>query len=119
MAARKGKSLWIYYALRRRLAEGKPVIWYYNERRYLFVDAGVFAVPDRFPCSQFNPFIWTLVDSDEVEDGVPTFLVQKGSMHFVIFTTSPRRKRWSRLHKTTSFARVIMNPWTINEILQA
>src|SRR5258707_5261996 len=119
MAARKGKSVWIYYALRRRLAEGKPVIWYCNERRYLFVDTGVFEVPINFPCSQFEPFIWTLVDSDEGHDGVPKFLVLQGTMQFVIFTTSPRLQRWSRLHKTTDFTRAIMNPWTINEILQA
>src|SRR5258708_37156680 len=119
MAARKGKSVWIYYALRRRLSEGKPVIWYRNQRRYLFVDAGVFVVPDNFPSSEFNSFIWTLVNSDAARDGVPEFLVEGGTMHFVIFTTFPRRQRWSRMHKTTSSARVIMNPWTISEILQA
>src|SRR5258708_8508319 len=119
MGGRKGKSVWVYSVLRRCLVEGKAVIWYHSGRRYLFVDAGVFEVTNNFPCSEFNPFIWTLVDPDEAQDGVPKFLVSGGTIQFVIFTTSPCLQRWSRLHKTTDFTRVIMNPWTINEILQA
>src|SRR5258708_14257380 len=117
MAARKGKSVWIYYALRRRLSEGKPVIWYRNQRRYLFVDAGVFVVPDNFPSSEFNSFIWTLVNSDPARDGVPEVLVEGGTMHFFIFTPFPRPQRRSRMHKTTSSARGIMNPCPLIDIL--
>jgi hypothetical protein len=42
--SRKGKSVWIYYALRRRLAERQPVMLYYQGMRLLFVDEGVFEI---------------------------------------------------------------------------
>ena len=45
---RAGKSVWIYYALRRFLAERKPVIWYMDQTRYLFVEESVYKVPDEF-----------------------------------------------------------------------
>ncbi|KAK2462507.1 hypothetical protein APHAL10511_005477 [Amanita phalloides] len=95
-----GKSVWIYYALRRRLAERKPVIWYLDQTRYLFVEEGVYKVPDEFKASHFQVFIWTLVDSDEAKDGVPNHLVTRHTRHSVIYCTSPSRDRWSRLHKT-------------------
>ena len=41
----KGKSVWVYYALRRCLAESKPVIWYYCGACYLFVEEGVYRCP--------------------------------------------------------------------------
>ena len=117
--AGKGKTVWIYYALRQRLSGGDPVIGYCNQRRHLFVGAGVFECPKDFPSSYFKPFICTLVDSDAARDGVPDFLVDEGTRHFVIFTTSSRHKRWSRLHKTTESTVAIMNPWTKKEIFQA
>ncbi len=116
--AGKGKSVWIYYAVCRRLSEGKPVIWYRDQRRYLFVGAGVFETPKDFPSSYSKPFIWTFVDWDGGEDGVPSRLVTEGTRHFVIFTTSPCRKQWWRMRKTTNFTRAIMDPWIENEILQ-
>ena len=63
-----GKSVWIHYALRRRLAEKKPVIWYFEGTCYLFVEEGVYEVPDK--CHQFEVFVWTLVDSDSSKDGI-------------------------------------------------
>src|SRR5271154_347405 len=111
-----GKSIWIYYALRRRLAERKPVIWYFHSTRYLFVEEGVYKVPDRFHA--FKVFVWTLVDSDEAQDGVPGYLVMQDTSHFVIYTTSPSKDRWSRLHKTVRTEIVIMNPWKRKEILR-
>jgi hypothetical protein len=110
-----GKSIWIYYALRRRLAERKPVIWYYRKARYLFVEEGVYQVPEEF--HDFETFVWTLVDSDE-EDKVPENLVMRHTRHFVIYCTSPSRDRWSRLHKTVRNVIVIMNPWKCKEILR-
>ena len=111
---RVGKSVWIYYALRRRLAERKPVIWYRHKKRYLFVEEGVYNVPDDF--QEFQVFVWTLVDSDYAEDGVPEDLVMRETRHFVIYCTSPSQKRWSRLHKTVHTKTFIMNPWKRKEI---
>ena len=111
-----GKSIWIYYALRRRLADRKPVIWYYCKTCYLFVEEGVYVVPDKF--NDFEVFVWTLVDSDGAEGGVPENLVIQHTRHFVIYCTSPRRDRWSRLHKTVDDHILIMNPWKSKEILR-
>ena len=38
----KGKTFWILYAVRRRLGEAKPFLWYTAMRWYLFVQGGVF-----------------------------------------------------------------------------
>src|SRR6266571_5811755 len=61
----KGKSYWVLYALRRRLAEGKPVIWYRASTRFLFVNEGVYETPKDFLSTDLNTRVWTLVDSDE------------------------------------------------------
>lgn len=110
-----GKSVWIYYALRRRLAERKPVIWYLRQTRYLFVEEGVYKVPEDF--HDFKVFVWTLVDSDTAKD-VPENLVWPGTHHFLIYCTSPNQDRWSRLHKTVLDYIFIMNPWKSKEILR-
>ncbi|KAK2464479.1 hypothetical protein APHAL10511_003458 [Amanita phalloides] len=83
-----GKSIWIYYALRRRLAERKPVIWYYRKTRY------------------------------DAKGGVPENLVMRHTRHFVIYCSSPSQDRWSRLHKTVRDYVFIMNPWKSKEILR-
>ena len=114
----KGKSVWVYYALRRCLAERKPVIWYYKRRCHLFVKEGVYEMPDDFQRAQLKQFIWTLVDSDEARE-VPSDLVPLHTPLFVIFSTSPSGDRWSRLHKTVYERCLIMNPWKRKEILRA
>jgi len=114
----KGKSVWIHYALRRRLAESKPVIWYREQTCYLFTQEGVYEAPPGHKPSFFKTFVWTLVDSDESKDGVPPQLVPHGTRHFVIYTTSPHKDRWLRLRKTVRSTLVTMNPWTRAEILQ-
>jgi hypothetical protein len=65
----EGKSVWVYYALRRCLAERKPVIWYFKALCYLFVEEGVYEMPVDFQTAELKPFIWTLVDSDEAPGG--------------------------------------------------
>ena len=114
----EGKSVWVYYALRRCLAERKPVIWCYRTYFYLFVKEGVYGMPDDFQKAHFEQFIWTLVDCDEAQ-GVPESLVPHGTQLFVIFSTTPSRDRWSRLHKTVRPITAIMNPWKRKEILRA
>ena len=113
---RAGKSIWIYYALRRRLAKREPVIWYHYQKRYLFVEEGVYKVPDDF--QEFRVSVWTLVDPDYAKDGVPEDLVMGNTHQFVIYCTSPSKKRWSRLHKTVHVKTFIMNPWKRKEIFR-
>ena len=113
-----GKSTWVYYALRRRLAERKPVIWYLDQKGYLFVEEGVYVLPDKFGASDFQFWVWTLVDSDEAGEGVPHRFVGHETRHFAIYSTSPSKERWSRLHKTVRNQVFIMNPWKREEILR-
>lgn len=103
-----GKSIWIYYALRRRLGERKPVIWYTNETCYLFVVEGVYEKPADFLVLDFKKLVWTLDDVGKV----PRRLIDQGTRLFVIFATSPNETRWKDLHKSTRFTICTMNPWT-------
>jgi len=114
---RQGKSFWIYYALRRCLAERKPVIWLHQKVYHLFIDDGVYAVPNDFQPGSFKSVVWTLVDSDESPHGIPPDLIAHGTRLFIMYVTSPAKHRWSRLEKTVPFfAVIIMNPWTKKEI---
>jgi hypothetical protein len=115
----KGKSVWIYYALRRCLAEKKPIIWYREQACYLFVEEGVYEVPAGFKPSYFKTFVWTLVDSDSSKEGPPPLLIDHGTHLYVIYVTSPDKQRWSRMEKTMSRVVVVMDPWTKEEIRYA
>ncbi|KIM80623.1 hypothetical protein PILCRDRAFT_822364 [Piloderma croceum F 1598] len=113
-----GKSFWIYYAARRRLAETKPFIWFYQASYYLFVQEGVYPLPSDWDHGDFRYKLWTLVDSEQSRAGVPEVLVPKGTRLFAIYVTSPAEERWSRLHKTTRPIRIIMNPWSRRSIVR-
>lgn len=114
----KGKSFWVYYAARRRLAEEKTFLWFYQANYYLFVKNGVYKLPSDWEHSDFLSIVWTLVDSDQSIAGVPEILVPHGTRLFVIYITSPAKERWSRMEKTTNPAVFIMNPWSRSEILR-
>ncbi|KAH9037620.1 hypothetical protein EDB85DRAFT_1861243 [Lactarius pseudohatsudake] len=114
-----GKSYWIFYALHRCLCEGKPVIWYYDSKRYLFVAEGVYELSRDFPSVGFKTRVWTLVDTDEDKSGIPPYLAVQFTKHFIIYTSSPQRSRWDRLDKTTVLKVIIMNPWTRAELSKA
>jgi len=60
----KGKSQWIFYAVRRRLGEARPFLWYIAKKWYLFVEAGVFTFPGHLDPDIFAPFMWAFVDAD-------------------------------------------------------
>jgi hypothetical protein len=116
--AHQGKSFWIYYAARRRLAEKKPFIWFYQARYYLFVQEGVYELPSDWKHGDFRYIVWTLVDSDQSSTGVPEVLVPQGTRLFAIYVTFPANKRWSRLVKTTRPIRMIMDPWSRRSIVR-
>jgi hypothetical protein len=118
-AIKPGKSIFQLYAIRRLCAEQKPFVWFSQKNYYLFVEDGVYRVPDGFSPGGFENFMRTLVDSDEAER-IPEHLVVAHTCHFVIFSASPDEKRWDRLHKTVSEPLVLnLNPWTRWEIHQA
>jgi hypothetical protein len=114
----KGKSIWIYYALRRRLAEKHPVLWLWDKQYYLFVEEGVYQAPHKFGKTNFHAIVWTLVDSNESNEGVPESLIVHGTRLFVIYSTSPRRKRWKSMTQTVVKITLIMNPWTRKELFR-
>ncbi|KAI9438109.1 hypothetical protein H4582DRAFT_1878695 [Lactarius indigo] len=114
-----GKSYWITYALCRRLAEGKPVIWFRTGARYLFVAEGVFKIPSDYPSTEFKTRVWMLLDADDCKDGIPDYLAAHETNHLIILSSSPKSARWKLLSKTTQCSIAIMNPWTREEISQA
>jgi len=69
------------------------------------------------PKFNIKEIVWTLVDSDESKEGPPNRLTGLGTRHFIIYSTSPQRERWSRLHKVARIKVVVMNPWTAEEII--
>jgi hypothetical protein len=83
------------------------------------VDEGVYKLPTDWHHDDFRCIIWTLVDSDENNEGVPPRLIPHGTLLFVIYVTSPAKERWSRMNKTTRRVVVIMNPWGREEIKRA
>jgi hypothetical protein len=106
------------YAVRRFCSEQKPFIWYKYERYFLFVEDGVYELPNHFRSDTLNFRIRTLVDSDETAT-IPNQLTVHESRNFTIFTTSPNNHRWSPLLKTALTTVFHMNPWTRWEIHQA
>lgn len=50
----KGKSYWNYYAMRRCLAEKKPVMWYRASVLFLFVEEGVYQSPTYFRSTELK-----------------------------------------------------------------
>lgn len=104
--------------MRRRLAEGKPVIWYHNSKRFLFVKDGVYEAPEGYRSTDLKTRVWTLVDSDRLK-GIPPELAVHQTKHLLIFTSSPQSKRWKPLEDNTVCGILIMNPWTRKELLQA
>jgi hypothetical protein len=103
----------------RCLSEKRPVVWLYKKELYMFVEEGVYDMGTDYNMADFNMFVWTLVDSDEAESGVPESLVPQDTLFSVIYTTYPAKRRWSRLHKTTSNIVIVMNPWSRSEIHRA
>jgi len=71
------------------LVDRKVTIWYRDHTCYLSVREGVFEAPPNFPSSYFRTFVWTLVDSDESKEGVPSQLMTPGTRLYVTYVTSP------------------------------
>lgn len=111
-----GKTCWVSYAVRRRLGEKKPFLWYLGRVCYLFVKNGVFRQSVKnVSAEEFAPFLWAFVDAGECRTGVPEKLIDSTNL-YIMFTTSPTPERWSTLSKYTKAAVIIMNTWSLEEI---
>jgi hypothetical protein len=113
-----GKSVWIYYALRRCLAEKRPFVWHYKMSYFLFSIEGVHELTGKFQHASFKNCVWTFCDSDQTKN-IPPELVCQDTRFFVIFVTSPKYERWSHMDKTTTRNVIVMNPWKRKEIHRA
>ncbi|KIM80660.1 hypothetical protein PILCRDRAFT_822388 [Piloderma croceum F 1598] len=105
--------------MRRCCAEQQPFVFYRNETCYLFVQEGVFEAPARFSSHQYHKYVWALVDADETTSGIPEGLIARFTRLLTIYSTSPDRSRWARVHKTVDERVLVMNPWTRKEIHRA
>jgi|ERR1700761_136490 len=111
-----GKTLWIYYALRRCLGQKQPVIWYRGGVFHFFSAAGVQIIePQHLPHPSFT---WCLVDSTHA-DFLPITIYDPLYELFPIYITSPKQERWAKLHQQRLPKLIIMNPWTRAELEKA
>lgn len=112
-----GKTWWIYYALRRCLEEKRPVLWYRSKEYYLFSDSG-FEVVDLKSISYPEP-TWCFVDSKSA-DSLFDEICDPDNGLFPIYVTSPKQRRWDKLHQQDRYPNVVvMNPWTRAELEKA
>ena len=109
----------MYYALCRCLAEKRPVIWRYRGELYMFVEEGVYWMSTDFRRAWYHTDVWTLIDSDVSQGGIPTEFAERDLPFFIIYVTSPTRSRWSRMSKAFRLRVIVMNPWTRSEIYHA
>jgi hypothetical protein len=114
-----GKSIWLYYTLRRCLAERRPVVLFYRRVPFLFVEDGVYLMGAKFQLARYKRVLWTLVDTDESLAGIPEEFVTQNTPFFVVHVTSAAKERWSRIERTTINAVIVMNPWSRGEIHRA
>jgi hypothetical protein len=72
-----------------------------------------------YPAADLKSRVWTLVDSDDNNTGIPSHLTVHDSQHLIIYSSSPQSGRWKYLGKTTLSMVAVMNPWTREEISRA
>ena len=75
---REGKTVRAYYAIRRYLVERKATIWCRGHSCYLFIK--------RRRSPYFRTLVWTIVDSDESKEGVPSHFVTHLSTQRTVVT---------------------------------
>jgi hypothetical protein len=117
-----GKTIWIYYALRRRLAQRLPSILYVGGGIYYrIVQSGVYIHKGTKDFWRKAPEpLWCFVDSAYAPDGPPISLASVGSRSIlVVYVTSPTSRRWAKLHQISTQHRAIMDPWTWEEMEHA
>ncbi|KAI9444097.1 hypothetical protein H4582DRAFT_2071690 [Lactarius indigo] len=102
-----------------RLAEGKPVVWFRAEARYLFVVEGAFEIPSGYPSTKFKTRVWMFLDAGDCIDGIPDYFAAHKTKYLIIVSSAPRVTRWKLFTKTTQCSLAIMNPWTREEISRA
>jgi hypothetical protein len=66
----KGKAYWVTYAVRRRLGEQKPFLWYRGGVCFLFAEDGVLEQDDSVV------FLWAIIDADASSTGIPEKLIE-------------------------------------------
>jgi hypothetical protein len=104
------------YAVRRRLGEEKPFLLYCKRQCFLFTRSGVHVKQiESVDANCFTPFLWAFVDAD-LHEGVPASLIEDTNL-YIMFTTPPRPLRWKPLSKSTDRVVVVMNTWTLREVL--
>ena len=112
--------MWLLYALIRRLSKGLPTVYHTSDRMLLFYDGVAYLLPptSEFTGKQlrFGPETMLLVDVHECSFD-PASLVNDSLMWYLVYTSYPEERRWSRLQDKTICSRIIMDSWSYGEIL--
>ena len=93
----QGKSIFIYYALLRRLSEGLPTaLEVFNGSFLFFTDTGASIYDNQGKSSgKIPPETWALSDSTSLtEEPCGAFQVASGHRCWIIQATSPKESRW-------------------------
>jgi len=113
-----GKTSWIWYALRRCLGEEQSVVLYDSNRCYFFSKLGV-TIIDPLEHKSGDKHTWCFVDSTSAPDTLDTSICSRIGQLYPIYITSPKASRWYKLHQQRIPNVIVMNPWTIDEMLKA
>lgn len=113
-----GKSVWLYYAIRRRLGLKLPTIWYKRGKFIRFTESGVSEDTDAPDFEHLLPEpLWCFIDSAEAPQGIPVGMSGHGLPGvFPIYVSSPHEPRWKKLQQSKTRVNFIMNPWTWEEM---
>ena len=94
-----------------------PTLVCHLSRRLLFLDDGVYDVPEGHSINWEHVQL-ALVDEDYLTYDVRDALAEWLANVHVVFVASPKRHIWRHLERTHTCAMIIMNPWARDEIFQ-
>jgi len=116
-----GKTMFLYYLLVLRLRNRQPTFFHYSPGFVvLFDNRGVSVVSPIVGDSAAPNDAWALIDSNTKVKSVPWIFEKSDSPNFVVVAASPCSKRWrSLLHNRSDTKLWIMEPFTLQELLQA
>ncbi|PBK82417.1 hypothetical protein ARMGADRAFT_737646 [Armillaria gallica] len=110
-----GKSMFLFYALIRCLQESQEAILYFFCRTIMFSKDGVEEIDlNNFPYHSIHSPIWCLIDSYCGERPPPQFISHQYILP--ILASSRSDESYSSWAKRRSASRLVMNPWSDEEI---
>jgi hypothetical protein len=120
-----GKTVFLFYLLLLRILEGKPTLLRLDKGRLVGFSSDGMRVhsskePDRDDLWDYPRGTWALADPNYGEErvfGAPGGPLLHDPHLFVVFTTSPERKRFAEWAKQTISPVLVMHPIPYDELV--